>query len=161
MNEFIIKKLGDTLALSEVGSETFEKSRDAIEKEFESGVLDDFIEKNNIHAEEIRRIVGKSGKESEMEALRGAMSGKLRQMREIYLGEKWNSPQDVFEWLSIYSGISYGTWAVVKGIAESTNDTDLLTLSEEAMNVHHTMLDTIASELESIGNGSVDTALEQ
>lgn len=45
MNEFIIKKLGDTLALSEVGSETFEKSRDAIEKEFESGVLDDFIEK--------------------------------------------------------------------------------------------------------------------
>ncbi len=154
MNEIVVKKLGDILALSEVGNETFEKAKDIIEKEMESGTLEDFIEKSTIHAEEIRRIAGKNGKESDIEAMRGRASGKLRQMREIYLGEKWDNVQEVFEWVSIFAGISYGIWSVVKGIAESTNDTDLLTLSEEATTFYHNMLDTVAGELESSGEAS-------
>lgn len=152
MNPFIIKTLGNLLALAEVGSETYEKSKVSLEERLGEKELEDLIEKNNIHAEEIRRIAEKTGKEGEVEALRGKASGKLRQMRDIYMGEKYSSSEDVLEWLSIFSGISYGEWSLLKGLGEKDNDMDILTISEEAINFHHNTLDIIASELESLGN---------
>ena len=54
---------------------------------------------------------------------------KLAKMRDLYLGEKWNDTGELFEWFSFFEGASYGHWMVIKGLAETSEDTAMAELA--------------------------------
>ncbi|MCA9353539.1 hypothetical protein KC842_01560 [Candidatus Nomurabacteria bacterium] len=151
MNEFISKKIGEVLAFSEIGIETIEKTRDTLKPEVEETFVLDILEKNQLHAEELRKIASENNIIETVEAKQGETGGKLRQMRDMYIDEKWNSPSHIFEWMLFFEGAAYGHWALIKGAGESANREDLILLAEEAMNFHHETLEKVVSELEQVG----------
>jgi len=59
MEEFSARKLGEVLAFAEVGIETFEKGREALEKVFGKDKVEEVLAKNKAHAEKIKNIANK------------------------------------------------------------------------------------------------------
>ena len=151
MNEFAAKKLGEVLAFALVGDETLEKGRSVLSPVLGENELTDILDKNRIHADELKKLAGELGVSEIVNAKFEKTGAKLREMRELYIGGEWENPTEILEWSGFFEGAAFVHWGLVKGVAETLNHELLMTLAEECMNFHHDLLDTISSELQSVG----------
>jgi len=106
---------------------------------------------NNMHIKSIRHLAETEGITEIVENKFISTSKKLTQMRDLYLGDKYNDADELFAWFSFFEGASYGHWMVIKGIAEKENDGMLLELAEDGESFHFGLLAHIAEELEQVG----------
>jgi hypothetical protein len=151
MNEFTAKKLGEVLAFCTVGIETIQKAG----KPFSDMVSDEFvaeyIEKNTVHAEELKALAA-IGEKSEVTLTKHERTAdKLRKMRELYIGDQWENPVEVLEWLGFFEGAAQVHWALVQGAGKIMESDALIALAAEGEEVHHQFLEKVSTELESVG----------
>jgi len=151
MNESIAKKIGEVLAFNRVGSDTIEKSRATLVTALGEEALSDMEEKFKIHGEEVLRIATEAGVVDVVLAKADKTETKLKQMRDLYIGEKWDDATEIMEWSGFFFGAHIVHWAFVRGAAEGSNDQNMLLISEEGINWNYEMLETCESELESRG----------
>lgn len=151
MNEFVAKKLGEVLAFAEVGSETIERGKAAFILVLGDDEVLGMLEKNKVHSDEIKKLASDNGVVEIVLNKAEDTKTKLRQMRDMYIAEKWDNPVELLEWSSFFHGAGSAHWALIKGCAETLNHEALIILAEEAQNFHHETLDTIASELQEEG----------
>jgi hypothetical protein len=151
MNEFTAKKLGEILAFSEVGAETFKMGQTALAEQLGTETAVDYIGKCVVHGEAIKKIAEDNGMlDTVLTKLEGT-GKKLRAMRDLYVGDQWDNAVELMEWSGFFEGAAVVHFALVKGAAEAIVDERLMLLAEEGMNMHYEMLDRAESELNSVG----------
>ena len=151
MNDFTTKKLGEVLAFAVLGNETIERSEAVFREALGTELTSHIIEMNDMHAKNIRHLAETNGVSELLENKAVRTKDKLAKMRDLYLGEKWNDTGELFEWFSFFEGASYGHWMVIKGLAETSEDTAMAELAEDGTSFHFELLSHVANELQQIG----------
>lgn len=151
MNEFTAKKLGEVLAFARVGTDTIERGRAALVAALGEERVLDIVEKNHMHGEGIMRIATDAGMIDTTLAKADKTEVKLKEMRDLYVGDQWDNATELLEWSGFFEGAAIVHWNLVKGAAQTLNDEGFLTLCEEGITWHYELLEVAESELESKG----------
>ncbi len=151
MNEFLAKKLGEVLAFSDVGAETFKMGQAALAEQLGTETAVDYIGKCVVHSEAIKKLAEDNGVLEIVMMRADATTRKLQNMREIYVADKWDNAVELMEWSGFFEGAAIVHFALVKGAGEAIAHEGLMLLADEGMNMHHEMLDRAESELGSVG----------
>ncbi len=146
MTEFVQKKLGEVLAFCLVGQETVVKA---------GKPLSDLIGDEKVHrySERLAKIAAALGEmATELSRTKSEKTAtKLRGLREAYIGEEWNNPTEVLEWLGFFEGAAIVHWFLILGSAEEHNDLKLATLAHSAVDLHRKSLANVEDHLHHIG----------
>ena len=140
MSEFISKKLGEVWAFSRIGIELAERGEDAATVALGGDEKAAAFKKQlaayaaHIEADADDTTIGKAD----------ATEQKLRGMMEAYIGDDWDNPVELLEWLSFYSGAAAAHWALVEG---ATSDVT----AREAHEYFHDVLHHVVHSLQAVG----------
>ena len=151
MNEFVAKKLGEVLAFNQVGTDTFEKGKNALVAAIGEERFADVQDKNRIHAEAIIKIATDAGMIDTTTEKSAKTGEKLKAMRDLYVGDQWDNATELMEWSGFFEGAAVVHWALVRGAAEGMNNETLLELANEGVNWHYELLELAESELGTTG----------
>lgn len=150
---FIAKKIGEVIAFCSVGAETFEKGKEAFAKTFGEAHIEETIGK----LKDYRDTLEASFEEEEMKATAltksEATGGKLRAMRDMYVGDEWDNPAELCEWSGFFEGAAIVHWQLVAGAAEGMGNSSLKVIAEENIRLHQNFLNHASEALKKIGKG--------
>lgn len=151
MNEFAAKKLGEVLAFANVGLETLNKAHAGIVQAWSNDeiklLVDGFSKQRDAIADKAK--VAGVGDTTSTKAEATAI--KLRSMRDAYVGDEWDNPAEIMEWLGFFEGSAMVHWALVRGAAEALDDALLKQTADDAITFHHDFLNDVRSKLMLIG----------
>jgi hypothetical protein len=150
MNEFSAKKLGEVLAFSLVGRETAEKSQKAFTALFEDGA-EKIVEKYRAHAEAILSIAHNTHVSETVSKKAEATAQKLRNMRDLYIGDEWDNPSEIAEWLGFFEGAAIIHWALVEGVSAHLTIEELRNVSLDATGFHNDLLQKVKEAIKFLG----------
>lgn len=151
INEFTAKKLGEILAFCEVGADTFKLGQTALAEQLGEETAVDYIGKCVVHAEAIKKMAEDNGVLDTVLMKAEKTGTKLREMRDMYVAERWDDAVELMEWSGFFEGAAVVHFAIIKGAGEAMAHDGLMLLADEGMNVHHEMLDRSEAELGSVG----------
>ena len=151
MNEFVAKKLGEVLAFTQVSTDTYEKGKVALTQALGAERCMDIEDKNRIHGEALMKIATDAGMIDITLAKAAKTNEKLKQMRELYVGDQWDNATELMEWSGFFEGAAIVHFALVRGSAEGMNDETLLELANEGVNLHYELLEMAEGELATTG----------
>jgi hypothetical protein len=104
-----------------------------------------------MYAESIQKIANDGGiSEVTMKKLEGT-GKKLRDMRDMYIGDEWDNATELIEWSGFFEGAAIVHFALVRGAADKLGSSELSALANEAIDFHYQVLEKAESELESVG----------
>jgi hypothetical protein len=151
VNEFVGKKLGEILAFAEVGAETWERGQESLALVLGADVVADVIARSFEHARTIRSMAEELGtSEVTLKKLEGT-GKKLREMRDLYVGDQWHNPVELLEWSGFFEGAAVVHFALVRGAGEGLDHEGLTELGTEGADFHQQILDKAEGELHSVG----------
>lgn len=146
MQEFTAKKLGEVVAFSRIGCEVAERGGAAFVDALGEEVASDFTSK----LKEFAGTATAHGTETTLEKA-DKTEVKLRSMMEQYIGDEWDNPVELLEWLSFFTGSASAHWALVHAAAQGESIEDLAVVAKTAKEQYHTYLHTTIEMLEAEG----------
>jgi hypothetical protein len=151
MNEFQAKKLGEVLAFEQIGIDTLTKAFEAYEIIFEASEVSRIEEQLTANAELIKEIAANAQVEDIVMQKSEKTGVKLRQMRDLYIGEQWDNPSEIAEWLGFQEGAAYVHWRLVEGAEKASHLPHLKQLAKGATDFHISLLELSSKYLEKLG----------
>lgn len=152
INEFTAKKLGEVLAFTRVGIDTLTLGHSALIEKLGAEKVQDMLDKNRIHSEEIIRISTDGGAIDITLAKAEKTEEKLKKMRDLYVGDEWHNATELLEWSGFFEGAFIVHLALVRGSGEGLDHEGLVTLANETIAYHYELLEQSESELASVGS---------
>lgn len=149
MNEFVAKKMGEVLAFSNVGVELFERGESALKE-----VFSDYEEVKRTFQEQasnIKQFADTGGVTDTLEEKAQATGDKLRGMMETYIGDEWDNPAELLEWLGFFEGAATVHWRVIEGAAKTLEDDSLYGFAVDGADFRHDLLHRSQEEIKKIG----------
>jgi hypothetical protein len=99
MNEKVVKKMAEVRAFVNLASKILENSKGSLNERFkEIALMLESITRTPDYTIEDEAI------SAVFEEKRDRTFTKLEKMMELYVGDEWDNPVEVLEWLSFYSG---------------------------------------------------------
>jgi len=150
-NEFVGKKLGEVAAFANVGKELFERGRAALNGVFTEKGVNTILHDISIHALELNKLAAELGTSDVTSAKCEKTSAKLRQMMEMYVGEEWDNPAELLEWLGFFEGATLIHWELVAGTGEALANMDTQELAGMAITFHQKLLTDVGTRIHEVG----------
>ncbi len=147
MTEFSAKKLGEVLAFSQVGADTMEKGRPALESVFGAEKVASLIDGHKAHADAITKTAQDAGKAEITLAKAQATGTKLRTMRDMYIGEEWENPAELMEWLGFFEGAAVVHFSLVGGAGDALAMDEMKTVAAQGMQFHNEILQAVITTI--------------
>lgn len=159
MNKKLAIKLGEVLAFSEVGIDTFKRGHNALKQIFSEEDLKQIPEEISHHRDEIIRIADKQDMLQPVREKAKATGEKLTKMQDLYLEdeEDWEDPAEMLEWLGFFEGGAIVHWSLVSGGADGAGMQELTDLSHKGNQLHRDTLDIIAAYITDIGGDTAES----
>ncbi len=146
MNEFTAKKLGEVQAFARIGLELAERGCDAFQSALGMEQAQKFV--NDMGALES----ASTNHGTEITATKAeATTAKLRTMMEQYIGDEWDNPVELLEWMSFYAGSGSAHAALVASAATAGGHTDVATVASQAKGQFHDYLHLTVEALAQVG----------
>jgi hypothetical protein len=133
----------EVLAFSITGLSLFEKGESALQEVFQDQYKE-IVTTFSKHADAIHTLseelnideitIPKSEKTKE----------KLLSMANMYVGDEWDNPAELMEWLGFFEGAAIIHWQLVLGAGEGLSHEKIKSLSTDAITFHQTLLSTIS-----------------
>lgn len=152
IHEFTAKKLGEVVAFSRIGCELAERGGDAFVAALGTAAGSFQTELQALEAAAIERGSEVTAAKAEKTTV------KLRAMMEQYIGDEWDNPVEILEWLSFFTGAGSAHWALLGGVADETGDADLRELAKTGQQQYHQYLHTTIESLQTAGKDRVTAA---
>lgn len=144
MNEFVSKKLGEVLAFTNVGQQLVEKGGEALIEALGDETVNNYSSNLITQQEKLKSLA------NEITHQKAAATGqKLMGMAETYIGDQWNNPTELLEWLGFFEGAAIVHWHVIAGASRHT--AELGALSQSGIELHDEILRRVRDGLEQIG----------
>lgn len=143
MTEFSARKLGEVLAFSVVGAETMEKGRTALDSVFGGEKVAMFIDAHKAHAAAIEKAA-KDADMGEVTMKKAEATGeKLRKMRDMYVGDEWENPAELMEWLGFFEGAAVVHFSLVHGSGEALGNAEVTGIATQGTQFHNGILQEV------------------
>jgi len=150
INEFVAKKIGEVVAFSEVGAETFEKGKESFESVLGKEKVAEIIESHKSKGEKLKEMISGSAKEIMLKKVEGT-GKKLRHMRDYYVANEWDNTAELLEWSGFFEGAAIVHINLVIGAAEKINNSELMKLMNERKETHSNILDEVLKGIKKVG----------
>ena len=151
MSEFTEKKLGEVLAFCLVGQETVRKAG----SNFSQVIGEEKVKRYSSRLADIAASIGTEATEL-TRAKSEKTAAKLRSLRGAYIGDEWDNPTEVLEWLGFFEGAAIVHWFLILGSAETTDNLKLGALAHSAIDLHRKSLANVEDHLHQIGGQRAD-----
>ena len=150
MNTFSAQKLGEVIAFCQVGADTLEQGRSALEGLY-GDTVDDILEAHRKHEAEYQRFATVMDVEQTVNEKAAGTREKLEKMRGLYLsGEDWQDPTEIMEWSGFFEGAIIVHLRVVEGVAEKRGLQELRDITTEALTYHESMLNSVGAIIQDV-----------
>ena len=146
MNEFVAKKLGEVHAFSVIGLEGAERGGDAFIEAIGADNASGFTGKLS----EFKTAVEAAGNDLTT-AKSEKTTAKLRGMMEAYIGDDWDNPVELLEWLSFFTGSAAAHWSLVCGAANTIGHEGMQATAPAARDFYAARLQGVIDALEAVG----------
>ena len=146
MNEFVAKKLGEVHAFSVIGLECAERGGDAFTEAVGADNTNAFTDKLTAFQQAVE-AAGNDVTTAKSEKT----TAKLRGMMEAYIGDDWDNPVELLEWLSFFTGSAAAHWSLVCGAAGAIEHADMQVTAPEARDFFAARLQDVIDALEAVG----------
>jgi hypothetical protein len=144
MNEFTAKKIGEVMAFSAVGAELMQRCSQPLGQIWDDSTVQDFAKKLQSQLSQLRDI----SNETSVTKLEKTGS-KLRDMAQAYIGDEWDNPVEICEWLGFFEGAAIVHCELVKAaLAAQQQNTIVL---DEAIELHTQLLERVKVSLRQVG----------
>ncbi len=147
MTEFSARKLGEVLAFARVGSETMERGRTALASVFGEAEVAELIESQKQHDIAITAASTAADMAEKTLAKAEGTGSKLRSMRDMYVGDEWDNPAELMEWLGFFEGAAIVHWSLVKGAAEGMGNAEVGSLAQTGIQFHQGVFNTVNEKI--------------
>jgi len=117
MNEKVAKKVGEAYAFASVLEETFTRNESVMRSLFDS-YADLMKETVQSQQDELRSIAEEFGMSEVVLPKAERTSVKIQNMADMYVGDEWDNPVEVLEWMSFFVGGAVIHWQLIAGSAE-------------------------------------------
>lgn len=155
MNPFIAKKLGEVLAFSIVGVETLERGFEPLCSVLGEEVVAEMIEELTSHRQELESVAQSLKCFDTTSTKAAATSTKLRGMRDAYIGDDWDNPTEILEWLGFFEGAAIAHWRLVDGAADALAQKKLKKLTTIGLDFHANSMYEAVESLKQTGHDGV------
>lgn len=118
MNEFIVKKMAEVQAFINLRSVILDKAYGLSDMAPRTAAA--LAEKNP----EIGSLIESASLKEVFRSKVQKTDDKLTEMMNLYIGDEWDNPVEVLEWLSFYSGAAAAHAALVAGTLNELGKTD-------------------------------------
>lgn len=151
INEFTAKKLGEVLAFARVGEEIFERGRAALNSVFTEHGVNQILHDISEHRVAIEALAAELGTNDITLPKSEKTAEKLRKMLELYVGEEWDNPAELLEWLGFFEGAALVHWRLVEGAGKALKHTDTVSLAKTGTSFHASLLNQVGEKIRDVG----------
>ncbi len=152
INEFTAKKLGEVLAFATVGGEIFTRGQAALEVTFMADGVAELKQQMQAHVTALTDLATTLGTAEITLPKSEKTSAKLRQMMELYIGDQWDNPAELLEWLGFFEGAADIHWQLVHGAGETLANQDIISLADTGIGFHQQLLKEVGTAIHKIGS---------
>ena len=144
MNEFVSKKLGEVLAFTNVGQQLVDRGGEALVEALGEETVKNYSAHLVAQQEKLKSLA------NEITHQKATATGqKLMGMAETYIGDQWDNPTELLEWLGFFEGAALVHWHVIAGASRHTAEVGAL--SQSGIELHDEILRRVRDGLEEIG----------
>jgi hypothetical protein len=147
MDEKMARKVGEIKAFCVLGAELFEKGKDALNSTFGEATISKTIEKLKAHATKIDEAMANTEFVSVMNEKAEKTKAKVGGMAETYIGDEWDNPTELCEWLGFFEGAAIVHFSLVLGKAEKAGRTELAEVAQGGMSLHQDLLQKVTDTI--------------
>lgn len=147
MNEFTAKKIGEVIAFSRVGLLLTERGETAFLEALDEKIAIQFREEMKGMQDWAEQYATEVSFEKAEKTTK-----KLQTMMEQYIGDEWDNPVELLEWLSFFAGAGAAHWALVAAAAEASGELELAAHAVESKSHYYVYLEIVIERLATIGS---------
>lgn len=150
MNEKVGNKIGEAYAFAHVLSDTFEDHAEVMNLVFQDHAAS-IMETTQAQRMELKSITEKHTM-TEMVLEKAERTGsKIMSMGETYVGDDWDDPAEVLEWMSFFVGGAIVHWQLIAGSGEAMADTELADLAQKGTAYYEGLMVQLKNFATSVG----------
>lgn len=151
MNDFVARKFGEVLAFAETFNNTVELGRQALGEELSPDEIKQLESASTDHASQIKQLVEAAGVSESTNKKAEATNAKLRQMRDLYIGDKWDELTEIYEWLGFYTGAAIVHWELIMGAGDGLGNAEVTELAGKAQGFYEDLMNRSKTHLAAVG----------
>ena len=142
MNEKVAKKIGEAYAFASVLSDTF-SSNQGVMTELFGGYSEGMLDIVSSQQDELKSISEDAGM-AEVVLPKAERTGiKIAKMADMYVGDEWDNPVEVLEWMSFFVGGAIVHWQLIAGSGEAMDHEALQELAQEGADYYSGLMDQL------------------
>jgi hypothetical protein len=150
MDERMARKIGEVKAFTLLGIELFEKGKGALEDVIGQNVLEDTITKLTSQLQQIDEVIEKSEFAEAVNEKAAKTKAKVGAMADAYIGDAWDDPTELCEWLGFFEGAAIVHFSLVFGLSGKANLPVIQKLTDEGVLFHQSLLHKVTQAIKSL-----------
>lgn len=150
MNEKITKKIGEAYAFADVLQTTYSANTEVMD-ELLGELASEVTATTATQVTALQQICAEAGTADILEPKVAKTSEKITKMGEMYVGDNWDDPAEVLEWLSFFVGGAVIHWELIAGAGKAMGHTELTTTAETGVTYYESLLTQLKVAAVAIG----------
>lgn len=151
MNEKIAKKIGEAHAFAALCKETNEQVPAVFAKVFGEAIVSDLPQMCSTQMDDLERTATEAGMADAVLEKSKRTQEKIRTMANQYVGDAWDDPAEVLEWMSFFVGGAAVHWDVIAGGGSGMQHDDLKRVGEQGAAYYTSLFEAARSAGNAIG----------
>jgi hypothetical protein len=150
MDERMARKMGELKAFCMLGQELFQKGETALETAFGKEKVGEVISLLAKHQQEIETYMHATEFFDAMNEKAEKTRNKVGGMAETYIGDAWDDPTELCEWLGFFEGAAIVHFSLVYGKAEKAHVSEVMELAKSGMELHQNLLSDVTKTIQTL-----------
>ena len=144
------KKIGEIKAFCILGHNLFKKSENTLKKVFGKQKVEMITQDLLSCQQEIDIMLQNTDLYEVMNKKAVKTEAKVSKMADNYIGDKWDDPTELCEWLGFFEGAAIVHFSLVFGKAKKAKLRDLEDLTRRGIRLHKTLLDDVTKAIQNL-----------
>jgi hypothetical protein len=150
MDERMAKKIGELKAFCVLGQELFDKGGFALETAFGKEKVAEIIDSLKENQKDIELFILTTEFANAMEEKAAKTIEKVGGMAQTYIGEAWDDPTELCEWLGFFEGAAIVHFSLVYGKAKKVLLSEVIELTQTGLELHQNILRDVTSTIQTL-----------
>jgi hypothetical protein len=155
MDERLAKKVGEIKAFNLLGIELLQKAETPLEIIFSAEELVAISDQLEIHLQKLNQEIENTNFLNVIEEKTTKTKEKVGSMQNTYIGDKWDDPIELCEWLGFFEGAAIVHFSLVKALAEQKNLGTIAHIAEDGATFHRNLLERVTVSIKKLASNDL------
>lgn len=154
MNEKVAKKIGEAYAFAQVLQDTYQSNESVMHDLFGSHASE-IVSITEIQIASLHAIADETEMTSIVVPKSERTVEKINKMADMYVGDEWDNPVEVLEWMSFFVGGAIVHWQLIAGSGEAMGHQGLFELASNGASYYSDLMEQLREYSIEVGKARV------